>query len=401
MTVGAVTAANVAANKAGVGNRPPSVSFRSIGAPLLTVATVLALVGLVMVGSASMTIAADQTGNPFSLLIRQGSHLLIGVLLGWLVLHIPLRLWELAGPYLLVASIIVLALVPIVGLNINGSTRWLRVGPVNIQPSEFVKLFVLIYISGFLVRHKEEIATTRGFMKILAVLGTVGALLLLEPDFGAAVVIMTSGLGLMFLGGVCLRRFTVLVVALMGVLGILVMIAPYRLERMLGFLNPWADRYGGGFQLTQALNAFGRGDWTGTGIGGSIQKLYYLPEAHTDFLFAIIGEELGLVGSIGLILAFFYMIWRGFRIGQVAERAGAVFAAFLAYGMSLWLGFQGFINLGVNVGLLPTKGLTLPLISYGGSSLFVTCMALGLLLRIHLETNPSAHQHGARRRVTA
>lgn len=399
MAIGTVGGASVSSNKGT--DRPPSVSFRSIDPYLLSVVTVLALVGLVMVGSASMTIAADQTGNPFALLIRQASHLAVGVLLAWVVLHIPLKLWEQAGPYLLLASIVVLSLVPIIGQEINGSTRWLRLGPINIQPSEFVKLFVLVYIAGFLVRHNEEIATTRGFLNILAVLSTVGALLLLEPDFGAAVVIMTSGLGLMFLGGVCLRRFTVLVAALIGVLGILVIIAPYRLERMLGFLNPWADRYGGGFQLTQALIAFGRGDWTGTGIGGSIQKLYYLPEAHTDFLFAIIGEELGLVGSIGLILAFFYMIWRGFQIGTIAERSGAIFSAFLAYGISLWLGFQGFINLGVNVGLLPTKGLTLPLISYGGSSLFVTCMAVGLLLRIHLETNPNAHRRGAQRRVAA
>lgn len=399
MAVESVTATTVNTNMDATGARPPSVSLRSIDPYLLSVATVLALVGLVMVGSASMTIAADQTGNPFSVLIRQGSHLAIGVLLGWVVLHVPLQLWEKGGPFLLLASIMVLTLVPIIGQEVNGSTRWLRLGPINIQPSEFVKLFVPVYIAGFLVRHKQEIATTRGFLKILAVLSAVGVLLLLEPDFGAAVVIMTSGLGLMFLGGVCLRRFTVLVVALIGVLGVLVAIAPYRLERLLGFLNPWDDRFGGGFQLTQALIAFGRGDLTGTGIGGSIQKLYYLPEAHTDFLFAIIGEELGLVGSIGLILAFFYMIWRGFQIGLVAERSGAVFAAFLAYGISLWLGFQGFINLGVNVGLLPTKGLTLPLISYGGSSLFVTCMALGLLLRIHLETNPNAHRHGARRRV--
>jgi len=370
--------------------------WQAIDSRLFGIAVALALFGLVMVGSASMTIADDLTGNPFSMVIHQGLNLILGVLLGWLVLHIPLRRWQQAGPALLLLSLLLLALMPLIGQEVNGSTRWLRFGPINIQVSEFVKLFVLVYLCGFLVRRSDEMLTTRGFIKMLTVLGSVAALLLLEPDFGAAVVIMTTGLGLMFLGGVCFRRFLALGVALAGVVGILILSSPYRLERLTSYLDPWTDRYGSGFQLTQALIAFGRGDWTGTGLGASIQKLYYLPEAHTDFLFAIIAEELGLVGSIGLILAFFYLVWRGFQIGRIAEHSGNLFAALLAYGIALWIGFQGFINLGVNVGLLPTKGLTLPLVSYGGSSLLVTCMALALLLRIHLETSPASQRRGAR-----
>lgn len=375
---------------------PHPVNIQSIDPRLLGIAVALATFGLLMVGSASMTISADLSGNPFAMLLHQSAHLAAGVLLGWLVLHIPLRLWEKTGLLLLLASLLVLALMPIIGENINGSTRWLRLGGFNVQPSEFAKLFVLVYLSGFLVRKNEELATIHGFLKLLAVLSSVAALLLLEPDFGAAVVIMASGLGLMFLGGVSFRHFSVLVVGLVGVLGGLIVFSDYRSKRMLAYLNPWDDRYGDGFQLTQALIAFGRGDLTGTGLGASIQKLYYLPEAHTDFLFAIIGEELGLVGTIGLILAFGYLVWRGYHIGRVAEQAGAAFAAFLAYGISLWLGLQCFINMGVNVGLLPTKGLTLPLVSYGGSSLLVTCMAIALLLRIHLETSPGLQRHGAR-----
>jgi len=377
------------------------VSFQSVDARLLGIAAALAIFGLAMVGSASMTISADQTGNAFAMVMRQGASLALGVLLGWVLLHVPLRAWEKAGPLLLLASLLVLALVPVIGQEVNGSTRWLRLGGINIQASEFVKLFVLIYLSGFLVRRNEEMSTTRGFVKILVVLGSIGALLLLEPDFGGAVVIMTSGLGLMFLGGVCFRRFLVLVVGVLGLVGILVMIAPYRFARVLTYLDPWEHRFDDGFQLTQALIAFGRGDLFGTGIGASVQKLYYLPEAHTDFLFAIIGEELGLVGTVSLILAFSYLVWRGFQIGRVAELAGASFAAFLAYGISMWLGLQSFINLGVNVGLLPTKGLTLPLVSFGGSSLLVTCMALAILLRIHIETNSEAQRRGARSRSRA
>lgn len=375
---------------------PHPVTIQSIDPRLLGIVVALAGFGLLMVGSASMAISTDTSGNPFAMLIRQAINLALGFGLGWLVLHIPLRLWEKTGLLLLLASLLILSVVPLVGENINGSTRWLRLGGFTIQPSEFVKLFVLIYLAGFLVRKNEELATIHGFVKVLAVLATVSALLLLEPDFGAAVVIMASGLGLMFLGGVSFRHFSVLVVGLVGVLSLLVFTSEYRSKRMLAYLNPWDDRYGDGFQLTQALVAFGRGDLSGVGLGASIQKLDYLPEAHTDFLFAIIGEELGLIGTIGLILAFGYLVWRGYHIGRVAEQAGAAFAAFLAYGISLWLGLQGFINMGVNVGLLPTKGLTLPLVSYGGSSLLVTCMAIALLLRIHLETNPDNQRRGAR-----
>jgi cell division protein FtsW len=284
-----------------------------------------------------------------------------------------------------------------IGKEVNGSIRWLAIGPINLQPSELIKLFVIVYLAGYLVRRGEEVRNSiKGFLKPMAVVGIVGILLILEPDFGAVVVITTTVLGMMFLGGVRLWQFGVLFMFMLAAMAVVAISSPYRVERLTSFLNPWADPFDSGFQLTQALIAFGRGEWLGVGLGGSVQKLFYLPEAHTDFLFAVLAEEMGLLGAITVIALFTLLVWRAFLIGRSAMQSGSYFGAYLSFGIGLWLGLQSFINLGVNMGVLPTKGLTLPLMSYGGSSIVVTCVACALLLRVSheypLEKQPSARR---------
>lgn len=358
---------------------------------LLAVLTLLAL-GLLMVGSASISIADRQMGTPFYFLLRQGGYVLAGLLLAFATWQIPLSVWERSGPVLLLISLLLLlvVLVPGVGRTVNGATRWLPLGFVNLQVSELAKLAVVVYAAGYLVRRGEEVRTTiQGFIKPLGVMMLFAMLLLLEPDFGAVVVIGATLMGMLFLAGVRLWLFGLLLAAAAGSLALLAITSPYRMERLTTFMNPWADPFNSGFQLTQALIAFGRGEWFGVGLGGSVQKLFYLPEAHTDFLFAVLAEELGLLGAVGVIALFAFVVWRGFVIGQMAARSGRHFAAYLSYGIALWLGLQAFINLGVNMGVLPTKGLTLPLMSYGGSSMLVSCVAVALLLRVDSETRQS------------
>ncbi|MGH8570269.1 MAG: FtsW/RodA/SpoVE family cell cycle protein, partial [Gammaproteobacteria bacterium] len=262
-----------------------------------------------------------------------------------------------------------------------------RIGPVSFQTSELAKLLAILYVAGFIDRHAEAVrATTSGLLRPIAVLTILWVLLYVEPDYGAMVVLIATTLGMLFLGGVSMARFLALGVLACAALAVLVVIEPYRLARITSFLNPLADSLEGGFQLTQALIAFGRGEWFGVGLGGSIQKLFYLPEAHTDFIFAVIAEELGLLGTLLCIATYTVIVWRAFLIGAAAERAGRVFSASLAYGLGLLIGLQGFINMGVNMGALPTKGLTLPLVSYGGNSMIATCATFGLLFRIDRET---------------
>jgi cell division protein FtsW len=281
---------------------------------------------------------------------------------------------------------LLLVLMPGVGKTVNGSTRWIPVGILNLQVSELVKLFLLVYVAGYLVRHGEQVRSSLwGFIKPMIMVGLACVLLLLEPDFGASVVIMLTALGMMFIGGVRFIQFLAFISLFASAATLLIVSSPYRMQRLTAFVNPWADPFDSGFQLTQSLIAIGSGGWWGTGLGGSVQKLFYLPEAHTDFVFAIMAEELGLMGVllvIGLYGAFFI---RAFMIAHKAEQQGNQFAAFLAYGIGIWLSLQAFINIGVNMGVLPTKGLTLPLMSYGGSSLIVSCAAIGLLMRIHYE----------------
>jgi cell division protein FtsW len=357
-------------------------------APLLLAVAALLALGLLMVGSASISIADRQLGAPLHYLLRQIAYVGAGGLLAFITVQIPLTVWQRLGPLLLLISLalLLLVLIPGVGRNVNGATRWLSLGVFNLQVSELAKAALIVYAAGYLVRRGDEVRTTvKGFLKPLGLLVVFALLLLAQPDFGALVVLGATLLGMLFLAGVRLWLFGLLVSAAAGALGLLAITSSYRMERLTTFMNPWADPFNSGFQLTQALIAFGRGDWFGVGLGGSVQKLFYLPEAHTDFLFAVLAEELGLFGALGVILLFVFVVWRAFAIGRVAAQAGAHFGAYLAYGIALLIGLQVFINVGVNMGVLPTKGLTLPLMSYGGSSMLVTCIVIGLLLRVDRE----------------
>ncbi len=345
-------------------------------------------IGIVMVGSSSFEIADRKLGQPFYYLGRQMAYVLIGLLVAAVALRLPLTTWEKMGGYLLMAGVLllILVLIPGIGREVNGSMRWLSLGVANVQPSEFAKLFVIVYMAGYLVRHGDSMQTALGgFVRPMAVLALVSVLLLAEPDFGAAAVILATAMAMMFLGGVRFSQFLVLVVLMALALAALAVSSPYRMERITGFMDPWADPFNSGFQLTQALIAFGRGEWFGVGLGGSVQKLFYLPEAHTDFLFAVISEEFGFVGGLTIIALFSFVVVRAFMIGRLAEKVGMRFASYLAYGLGIWIGIQAFINIGVNMGVLPTKGLTLPFMSYGGSSVLVMCIAVALLLRVDYE----------------
>ncbi|MBI1422756.1 MAG: putative lipid II flippase FtsW [Gammaproteobacteria bacterium] len=352
-------------------------------------ALAIMFLGLIMVGSASVSVADRQLGTPFYYLWRQLLFTGIGVFTAAVVVRIPMRVWQGSGPALMVINLVLLVLVFIPGLghSANGSTRWISIGSFHLQASEIVKLFSVIYLAGYLVRHNDSVRTTfAGFMRPLGLLVIIAVLLLLEPDFGAAAVLIATAVVMMWLAGVRVSQFMLLIVAVAIALALLVYTSEYRMHRLTAFLNPWADPYNSGFQLTQALIAFGRGSWLGVGLGSSVQKLFYLPEAHTDFLFAVLAEELGLVGVIVVISLFTIMIIRALRIGRAAENRERPFAGYVAYGIGTWIGLQAFINMGVNMGVLPTKGLTLPFMSYGGSSIIVMCVALALLIRVDYET---------------
>jgi cell division protein FtsW len=348
----------------------------------------LMLVGLVMVSSASVNVAERLTGDPFFHLERQLLSVLLGCTLAAAILVVPIAVWKRIAPWLLVASLglLVLVLVPGVGHEVNGSQRWIRVGPLNFQPSEVARWLLVTYVAIFAVRHQTELrSSAQGFFKPLAVLVAGAVLLLAEPDFGAAVVLCVTGTAVLFVAGARLRDF--LVVCGIGAAGIaaLAFSSGYRLQRLTGFLNPWDDPFNSGFQLTQSLIAIGRGEWHGVGLGSSIQKLFYLPEAHTDFVFAVLAEEFGLVGVTLVVLAFLVLVLRSLRLARIAADAGMPLHACIAAGFGVWIGLQAFLNIGVNMGLLPTKGLTLPLLSYGRSSMLVTLAWIGMLLRVHHE----------------
>ncbi len=345
-------------------------------------------IGLVMVASASISVADSKTSTPFFYLYRQLIAASLGLFAVMIIFKIRLVYWEKSGMILLALSfaMVMLVLVPGIGKTVNGSTRWIPVGILNLQVSEIVKLFLMIYVAGYLVRHGEQVRSSlSGFLKPMMMVGLVCMFILLEPDFGASVVIILTVLGMTFLAGVRFTQFLA-VIALFGVAAAsLVMTSPYRLQRLTAFVNPWADPFDSGFQLTQSLIAIGSGGWTGVGLGSSVQKLFYLPEAHTDFLFAVLAEELGLIGVVVVISLYAALVFRTFMIARKAESCGNQFASYLSYGIGIWLGLQAFINIGVNMGVLPTKGLTLPLMSYGGSSLIVVSASIGLLLRISYE----------------
>lgn len=367
---------------------------------LVVVAGLLFAVGLMMVASASMGVAEAQFGNTFYFFSRHLIYLGIGLVAGLITYQLPVVFWQRAGwmLFFLGLALLVLVLIPHVGRRVNGSMRWLGFGPITIQPSELAKLFVVNYLAGYLVRRQHEVRSRwSGFLKPFAVLSLVVALLLLEPDFGSVVVTMSAVIGMLFLAGTPLPQFMVLIFGSAGA-GVLIAIAePYRWKRLTAFTDPWADQFNSGYQLTQSLIAFGRGDWFGVGLGNSVQKLFYLPEAHTDFVFAVFAEEFGLLGVTAVIMLFFALVACALTIGRRAEEAGNHFAGYLANGIGLLIGVQALINIGVNTGFFPTKGLTLPLISYGGSSLVVAFIMLAIILRVDAETRLAQQVSGRKR----
>jgi len=355
---------------------------------LLAIVMTLLFGGLVILASASISVSDNTTNDPFFYVSRQAVAALLGGVAGFTCLFVPMRFWMSTGPFMLLMAFALLfvVLVPGVGYSANGSTRWIRLGVLNLQASEPARLCLMIYLAGYLVRQNKSIREQfSGFLKPIAVLVIASSLLLLEPDLGAAIVLVATAFAMMFVAGARFRDFTLF--AGLGLIAatLLVVTKEYRLERLTGFMDPWADPFDTGFQLTQSLIAIGRGEWFGVGLGEGVQKLFYLPDAHTDFVFAVFAEEFGLFGSLVLISLFAALIWRIFRLGMRAAKAEMFFEAYLAIGIGTWLGLQAFINLGVNMGLLPTKGLTLPLVSYGRSSMIVAMISIGILFRIHHE----------------
>ncbi len=374
--------------KSAMRNADRPVMLEGLDGTLILIVISLLITGLIMVASASISIADSKTSTPFYYLYRQLIATGIGLTAAIMIFKIRLVYWEKAGMLLLAVSflLVILVLIPGIGKTVNGSTRWIPVGVLNLQVSEVVKLFLMVYVAGYLVRHGEEVRSNLwGFIKPMIMVGMVCMFLLLEPDFGASVVIILTVLGMTFLAGVRFSQFVAVLALFSSAAALLVISSPYRLQRLTAFVNPWADPFDTGFQLTQSLIAIGSGGWTGTGLGGSVQKLFYLPEAHTDFVFAVLAEELGLIGVIFVIGLFTALVFRAFMIARKAESCGNQFASYLAYGIGIWIGLQAFINIGVNMGVLPTKGLTLPLMSYGGSSLIIVSASIGLLLRIAYE----------------
>lgn len=354
----------------------------------LAAVVLILLTGLLMMTSASIVISDRSLQQPFYFLFKQLVYLALGIGIGSVLVQYNMDYWEQYGGYLLLGVMLMLALVliPGIGHSVNGSYRWLGIGPLGFQVSELAKFAMVIFMAGYLLRRHAEIQNElSGFIKPMAVLGLMAVLLLREPDFGATVVVTVTSLGMMFMGGVRVRHFAALLFGAAGLLAIIAISAPYRLARLTTFMDPWARPFDTGYQLTQSLIAFGRGGWFGAGLGKSIQKMFYLPEAHTDFLFAVIAEELGLFGMLAVIGLFTLLVFRIFLIGRDAQNHDRHFSGYVAYGFGMWVAIQFIVSIGVNSGLLPTKGLTLPLMSYGGSSVLVNCMMIAVLLRIDHE----------------
>jgi len=367
-------------------------------ASLAWTALLLLAFGLVMVYSASIAMSevSAHTGNrAWYFLMRHGIFLAVGLLAAAVASQVPVKTWQRLAPWLFIAggALLALVLIPGIGKSVNGSRRWLSFFVVNVQPSEFMKLVVVLFAASYAVRRatflnaEQPLKQTliRGFLPLFAVMVCVGGLLLMEPDFGAFVVIVAIAFGILFLGGLDWRLFMGLALLLPVALGAILIAAPYRLQRLTAFLDPWSDPLGKGYQLSHSLIAFGRGEWFGVGLGSSVEKLLFLPEAHTDFLLAVVAEELGFAGVALVIGLFIWLLYRAYAIGRQAARLERSFAALAAQGIGVWIGVQAFINIGVNVGVLPTKGLTLPLLSFGGSGIVANCIALAILMRIDYE----------------
>ncbi|MEO8144783.1 MAG: putative lipid II flippase FtsW [Betaproteobacteria bacterium] len=359
-------------------------------------ALLLVSLGLVMVYSSSIATAETSRhagNNPAYFLLRHSMFLTLALGAATAVFLVPVRIWQTAAPWFFAACIVllVLVLIPGIGREVNGARRWLNLGIANMQPSELMKLAVVLYAADYTVRKHAVLKNfRRGLLPLLAVMLVVAWLLLREPDFGAFVVVAMTAFGVLFLGGMNGRHFGALLVMLGAGFALLVLSSPYRMQRIFGFMDPWSDAYGKGYQLSHALIAFGRGEWLGVGLGASVEKLHYLPEAHTDFLLAVIAEELGLLGVLAVIALFVWVVLRAFAIGRQAAMRERYFPALVAQGIGIWIGFQALINMGVNMGLLPTKGLTLPLMSFGGSGLIVNCVAIAILIRIDWENRQLA-----------
>jgi cell division protein FtsW len=393
----------------GQGSRVRELSRRRIGRlpdmdwSLLLCVLLLLAFGFVMVSSASLSIADRTFDAPFHFVTRHALALGLALGLGILAFAVPTVWWERSGTALFFIGLLllVLVLIPGIGRTVNGATRWIPLGPLNLQSSELMKLFAVIYISGYLVRRRHEVSTRlSGFLKPMLLMVIASALIMSQPDFGTTAVMLATVMALLFLGGVQVTHFAALFAMLAGAAAMLVIVEPYRLQRVTSFMHPFADPFDTGFQLSQALIAFGRGEWLGVGLGNGIQKQFFLPEAHTDFLMAVIGEEFGLAGTLAVIAAFGFILWRAFRIGARAEQAGHWFAAYAAHGLGLGLALQAFINIGVNLGLFPTKGLTLPFLSYGSNSIIIACIAVGIILRIDLDLRREAVEQGPVRGAT-
>ena len=358
---------------------------------LFWAALILLGLGLVMVYSSSVdSAAASKLSNyeSYYYLVRQSIYILLGFILGYICFLIPIYFWQRTAPYLFILGLILLfiVLIPGIGREVNGSRRWISLIFFNFQPSEIVKLFTIMYASDYVLRKSKQMRTIiKGFLPMLGVIVLTGFLLLLEPDFGALAVITLIAMGILFLGGLTYKIFFSLLIFAPISIYFLIISSPYRMERIVGFLDPWSDPFGKGYQLTHSLIAFGRGEIFGVGLGGSVEKLQYLPEAHTDFILAVLGEEFGFVGVTLVIILFAYLVLRMFGIAKESIQNKKHFAALMAQGVGLWFGIQGIINMGVNLGLFPTKGLTLPLLSYGGSSILMNMIALAIVLKIDHE----------------
>ena len=355
---------------------------------LVLVSFSLLLIGFVMVSSASLHLGAKMNNDTLYYPTRQFFHMILGLITATFVAYRPMHFWKTYGGRAFIFSVFLLCvvLVPGLGVKVNGSTRWLNIPGFRIQVSEIVKFFTVIFMANYVTKNQKDVQESpRALVQPLAIFAAVSFLLLMEPDFGSSVVILVIVMGVMFLAGARLFQFGLLLGLFGFAASMLVYFSAYRLQRVTSFLDPWADPLKTGFQLVQALISFGRGEWFGVGLGNGLQKLFYLPEAHTDFLFSVIAEELGLIGVVTIIGLFSTFVWKAFSIGIAAEKIGERFSAFIAYGLGIWFGFQAFVNMGVNMGLLPTKGLTLPLMSYGGGSMMIMCCAVALLFRIHHE----------------
>lgn len=374
--------------------------FESLDKSIVIVFVLLATIGIIMVTSASIGMAERNMSSAFYYGERQLFRVGLGVILLVLACKIPTKIWHDNSMLLMLFALVLLAfvLIPGVGKTVNGSTRWLNFGLFTVQVSEIARLFLIVYLSSYLTRRSDEVkSNTMGFIKPMIIMGLASGLLLLEPDFGATTVLLITGLGMLFLGGVRFGQFTLFVLGTLMILVLMVLSSPYRMERVTSFLNPWQHPFDSGFQLTQSLIAIGSGGWTGVGLGSSVQKLFYLPEAHTDFLFAIISEEFGFVGALLIIALFVWFLWRCFSIAKQAQFKQQFFGSFVVYGVALMISSQALINMGVNMGALPTKGLTLPLISYGGNSILITSFAIGLVLRVWIELNQTKQKKTRKR----